>query len=137
MTIICMFGDLLWIWITTYFIIVDIRSLDNQHCLHQNDMTKRSAIVFHFLYILKLPSLFTAWYFWTFHNKSHNMKALVILHHSWSPFLPLTCLYGKNICGSLCSLLEYFLEKKLLPDYPCKSHDHGHQWAALVMAWLP
>ncbi len=34
--------------------------------------------------------------FWTFHNKSHNMKALVILSHSWSPFLPLTCLYGNN-----------------------------------------
>ncbi len=45
---------------------------------------------------LKLPSLFTAWLFWTFHTKSHNMKALVILSHSWSPFLPLTCLYGKN-----------------------------------------
>ncbi len=28
---------------------------------------------------LKLPSLFTAWLFWTFYNKSHNMKALVIL----------------------------------------------------------
>ncbi len=24
------------------------------------------------------------------------MKALVILSHSWSPFLPLPCLYGKN-----------------------------------------
>ncbi len=34
--------------------------------------------------------------FWTFHIKSHNMKALVILSHSWSPFLPLTCLYGTN-----------------------------------------
>ncbi len=31
---------------------------------------------------LKLPSLFIEWLFWTFHNKSHNMKALVILHHS-------------------------------------------------------
>ncbi len=37
-------------------------------------------------------------------------------------------------CGSLCGLLEYFLEKKLLPDYPCKSHDHDHQWADLVIA---
>ncbi len=90
---------------------------------------------------LKLPSLFTAWRFWTFHTKSHNMKALVILSHWWSPFLPLTCLYGKmNFCGSLCGLLDYFLEKKLLPDYPCKSHDshdHDHQWADFVMAWLP
>ncbi len=45
---------------------------------------------------LKLPSLFVAWLCWTFHTKSHNMKALVILSHSWTPFLPLTCLYGKN-----------------------------------------
>ncbi len=45
---------------------------------------------------LKLPSLFAAWHFWTFHNKSYNMKALVLLSHSWSPFLPLTCLYGNN-----------------------------------------
>ncbi len=48
------------------------------------------------LLYLKLPSLFAAWLFWTFHTKSHNMEALVILSHSWSPFLPLTCSYGKN-----------------------------------------
>ncbi len=46
--------------------------------------------------MLELPSLFAAWLFWTFHTKSHNMKALVILSHSWSPFLPLTCWYGTN-----------------------------------------
>ncbi len=34
--------------------------------------------------------------FLTFHNKSNNMKALVILSHSWSPFRPLTCWYGNN-----------------------------------------
>ncbi len=45
---------------------------------------------------LKLPSLFAAWLFWIFHTKTHNMKAMVILSHSWSPFLPLTCLCGKN-----------------------------------------
>ncbi len=45
---------------------------------------------------LKLPSLFSAWPFWTFHTKSHDMKALVILNHSWSPFLLLTCLYEKK-----------------------------------------
>ncbi len=45
---------------------------------------------------LKLPSLLAAWPLWTFHTKSHNMKAFVIQSHSWSPFLPLTCLYAKN-----------------------------------------
>ncbi len=45
---------------------------------------------------LKLPSLFAAWCFWTFHNISHNMKALVILSHPWSSFLPLTCLHEQN-----------------------------------------
>ncbi len=29
-------------------------------------------------------------------NKSHNMKALIILSHSWSPFFLLTYLYGEN-----------------------------------------
>ncbi len=43
--------------------------------------------------VLKLPSLFATRLFRTYHNKSHTMKALVILSHSWSPFLPLTCLY--------------------------------------------
>ncbi len=46
--------------------------------------------------MLKLPSLFAAWLFWTFHTKSHNMKALDIISHSWWPFLPFTCLYRKN-----------------------------------------
>ncbi len=68
---------------------------------------------------LKLPSLFAAWLFSTFHNKSHSMKALVILSHSSSPFLPLTCLYGKifNFYGSLRGILEYFRKKKL-PRFP-------------------
>ncbi len=85
---------------------------------------------------LKLPSLFDACLFWTFHNKSHNMKALIILSHSWSPFLPLVYMDKMNFCWSLCGLLEYFLEKKLSSDYPCKSHDYDHQWSVLVMAWL-
>ncbi len=44
---------------------------------------------------LKLHSLFAAWLCWTFHTKSHYMKAY-ILSHSWSPFLPCICLYWKN-----------------------------------------
>ncbi len=87
--------------------------------------------------LLKLPSLFAAWCFWTFHIKSHNMKALVILSHSWSPFLPLTCLYGKNeLFGVSVWTSGVFSWEKLLPDYPFKSHDHDYQWADLVMAWL-
>ncbi len=66
------------------------------------------------------------------------MKALVILSHSWSPMPPHTVdMEKKNFCGYLCHLMEYFREKKIPPDYPCKSHDHDHQWADLVMAWLP
>ncbi len=64
--------------------------------------------------------------FLTFHNKSHNMKALVIFNHSWSLFLKF-----------LCGILEYFLEKKLSPDYLCKSHEHDCRWEDLIMAWLP
>ncbi len=62
---------------------------------------------------LKLPSLLAAWLFLTFHIKSHNIKALVILSHSQSPFLQLTCLYGKKwtfvgLCEAFWSI---FLEK--------------------------
>ncbi len=63
--------------------------------------------------MLKLPSLFAAWLFWTFPTKSHNMKALVILSHSWLTFLLLTCLYGNKltfvgVCGVFWSI---FLRK--------------------------
>ncbi len=70
-----------------------------------------------YLYLLKPPSLFAAWLFWTFHTNSHNMKALVIPSHSWSPFLPLICLYGKSelLWISTCGLLDYFLKKTILP----------------------
>ncbi len=60
---------------------------------------------FHFNILLKCPSLFAALSFWTFQNKSHNIKALVILSQSWSPFFPLTYLYGEKelLWGPLCS----------------------------------
>ncbi len=67
-----------------------------------NDMT-RVYVYVRMVLVLELPSLFVAWLFWTFHNKSHNMKALVILSHSWSPFLLLTCLYGKITFVGLCA----------------------------------
>ncbi len=102
-------------------------------CLHANSQ----GVVFYLM--SKLPPLFAAWHFWTFHNKSHNMKALVILSHSWSPFLPLTCLYGNkwSFVGLCVAFWSIFLQKKLLPDDPCKSHDHDHQWADFVMVSLP
>ncbi len=94
-------------------------------------------VLYGLMHPLKLPSLLAAWLFWTFHNKSHNMKVLVILSQSWSPFLPLTCSYGKKwtVMGLCAALWSIFLRKKLLSDYTCKSHDHDHQWAYLVMAW--
>ncbi len=65
---------------------------------------------------LKLPSLFAAKLFWTFHNKLHNMKALVILsHHDHDDHFShlLVFIKKKNFCGSMWALLEYFREKKL------------------------
>ncbi len=86
---------------------------------------------------LKLPSLFAAWLFWTFHTKSHTMKALVFLSHSWSPILPLVYMEKKWNCMGLCAAFwSIFLRKKLLPDYLCKSHDHDLQWSDFIMAWL-
>ncbi len=50
-----------------------------------------------------LPSLFAVWHFWTFHNKSHNIKELVILCHSCHHFFYLpVCVDKKYFCRSLC-----------------------------------
>ncbi len=99
-----------------------------------------SVSPFRFSIWLKLPSLFAVWLFWPFHTKSHNMKAFVILSHSWSPFLSLTYLYGKKwTFVGLCVAFWCIILRKNSP-YICiymQSHDHDHQWADLVMAWLP
>ncbi len=69
--------------------------------------------------LLKLPSLLAAWFFWTYQNKSHDIKILVDLIHSWSQFLTLTCLYGKmNFWRVLCVFLKYFLKNKPSPKSP-------------------
>ncbi len=72
------------------------------------------------LSFLKLPSLFAAWPFWTFHTKSHNMKVLVILSHSWSPFLSLTCFYGKKV--TFVGLCAAFWSIFLRENYPQITH---------------
>ncbi len=65
------------------------------------------------------------------------MKALIILGHSGSPFLPLIYLCGKNelFWVSVWPSGVFALEKT--PSrLPMQSHDHDHQWADLVMALL-
>ncbi len=68
--------------------------------------------------ILKLPSLFAAWFFWTFYNQSHNMKALVMHDHHFSN---LFILKKNNFYVSLCSFLDY-LHKKILPRITYANH---------------
>ncbi len=85
--------------------------------------------------VLKLPSLFVAWLFIINHIIWKHWSFLVIRDHHFSHLL--VYMEKINFCDSLCILLEYFHEKKCPPDYPCKSHDHAHQWAYLVMVWLP
>ncbi len=50
---------------------------------------------------------------WIFQNKSHNMKALVVLSPSWPPFLTFTCLYRENelMCGPVLPSGELSWEK--------------------------
>ncbi len=88
-----------------------ITTIWRQRCDKRREkmVTLSSFISLNFADLLKLPSLFAAWLFWTFHTKSHNMKALVILSHSWSPFLALTCSYGNQwtfvgLCGAFWSI---------------------------------
>ncbi len=67
--------------------------------------------------------MFAAWLFWTFYTKSHNMKAWVILSHSWSPFLPLTCLYEKtNFCAGLCAAFCSIFLRKNSPQITHANH---------------
>ncbi len=71
--------------------------------------------------LFNLPSLFAAWCFWTFHNKSHNMKnwsSWVIHDHHFSHVL--VYMNKMNFYGSMCAFLEYFLKKKL----PSDRHSH-------------
>ncbi len=73
--------------------------------------------------ILNLPSLFTAWLFWTFHTKRHSMKALVILSHSWSSFLPLTSLYRKKwTFVGLCVVFWSIFLRKNSPQITHANH---------------
>ncbi len=81
-----------------------------------NIHVQRAAQKSCFIYLctsLNLPSLDAARLFWTFHNKLHNKKALVILSHHDHHFSHLLVFMKKmNFCGSLWALLEYFHEKK-------------------------
>ncbi len=68
---------------------------------------------------LKLPSLFAAWLFWTFHTNHIIWKhwSFEVIHdHHFSHLL--VYMKKKNFCGSLCVLLEYLLEKKTPPRLP-------------------
>ncbi len=61
-------------------------------------------------YYLKATFSVRCMTFKNFHIRSNNMKVLVILSYSWSPFLPLTCLYGKKstfvgLCTSFWSIV--------------------------------
>ncbi len=50
----------------------------------------------YFIGHLKLSSLFAAWFFWIFIINHILYESICHTSHSWSPFLPLTCLYKDN-----------------------------------------
>ncbi len=72
----------------------------------ENIMLQSFTLAYSYIY-LKLPSLFVTWLFWTFHNKLHNMKALVILSHHDHHFSHILVSMKKK------KHLEYFREKKV------------------------
>ncbi len=62
--------------------------------------------------------MITAWFFLTFSNKSHNMKALIILSHSWSPFFcqpKIACLHMGVLLGPSPNSIQYNKIKQLFP----------------------
>ncbi len=62
---------------------------------------------------LKLPSLFAGWFFWTFHNKSHNMKDWsffrTIHDHDFSYLL--IYMEKMNFCGPCVPFWSIFARK--------------------------
>ncbi len=68
---------------------------------------------------LKLPSLFAATLFWTFHNKLHNMKALVILSHHDHHFSHLFDFMKKWIFVGPCELLWSIFARRKLSTAQC------------------
>ncbi len=88
---------------------------------------------------IKLHTLFKATFsvrcmtFLNFHTKSHHMKALVILSHPWSPFLPLTCLNGKKwTFVDLCAGFWSIFLRKTSP----RITNATDMWAVLVMGLI-
>ncbi len=92
--------------------------VSSQGWKHYEDCSVWWNVISFWSIYLKLPSLFAAICFLAFHNKLHNMKALVILSHNDHHFSYLLVFMKKeNCCGSLWALLEYFHEKKLPTDH--------------------
>ncbi len=58
-------------------------------------VTINKSIHIHIYYIIIVKASFSVCYilFLKYSNKSHNMKAVIIRSHSWSPFFLLTHLY--------------------------------------------
>ncbi len=86
------------------------------------------------VWILKASLSVRCMIFLNFPNKSHNMKALVILSHSWSPFFWLACLYGNNelLCVGLCAAFWSILMRKNSPISPMQI-----TWPWPPVGWLP
>ncbi len=112
-----------------------VYTLFNSNCWEQNYFWNAHAQCSYRLMDAQLKAFFSVccMMFLKLSNKSHTMKALIILSHSWLPFFLLVYLYGEmNFIGTLCTILVYFRETKtppvlrelicndrLLQNYPC------------------
>ncbi len=84
-------------------------------------------------YTIKDPFSGCFMIFLKYSNTLHNMKALVILSHSWSQFFLLNYWYGEN--EPLWELfLEYFHERKL-PQFQENSFVMGHFYNIILVQY--
>ncbi len=100
-----------WAWTMNIWHIIKQSTHSTEQC---PSLESHDSLVHVCITVLKLPSLFTARLFWTFHTKSHNMRALVIQSHHDHHFSHLLVFMKKNeLLWVPVSSSGYFREKIL------------------------
>ncbi len=115
-----------------YFSMIKVILITGRHCLER--LPVESDLFSSNLEIKASFSVCCMTFLKFYWNKPHNIKVLIILSHSWSPFFLLTYLYEENelLWGSVCpfgvfsqhkKLLHFqensFVMRALLQNYPC------------------
>ncbi len=102
-------------------------------------MNQQICLTVNWIY-LKLPSLFAARLFGTFHNKLHNMKALVILSHHDHHFSHLLVFMKNCTFMCPCELFWSIFVRKNSPQLTVSTEAHIRSCAQIsgnTLLYLP